>query len=121
MLACGFLQSVLVFRTSSSLLVTRKTLDYDQHLVDLLSIEFLGHNQFSIMAKIKKSIISSGEPWLADRIRTVSTIAAPANIASSERDDVVLGNGNFNLGCVFGSHKLEPTFLNFRFNNILWF
>ena len=46
-----------------------------------------------------------------DRGLTVSTVAAPANIASSDNDEVVFGKGNFNLGCVFGNHKLDSTFL----------
>ena len=62
------------------------------------------------MAKTKKFVREALIP-----LRTVSTMAAPANIASSERDEVVFGNGNFNLGCVLGSHKLDPTFLVFRF------
>ena len=42
---------------------------------------------------------------------TVSTISAPFNMASADRDVVVLGKGNFSRGCVFGSHKSDSTFL----------
>ena len=79
-------------------------LDFDQHQDFPLSIEFRCRSQFSTQAKQNKILYF-------DRGLTVSTVAAPANIASSDNDEVVFGNGNFNLGCVFGNHKLDSTFL----------
>ena len=80
------------------------------------STRFLFHRTLLSQSILNNGwIIKSFRLWILWEYRkiqfTVSTISAPVNIASAESDTVVLGNGNFIRGCVFGSHKLESTFL----------